>query len=257
MGSCISTCCCDVMCCCGPTRKCKYCGKTRTTLSEFQHQPLPVVFQKIRPLDCMLFKCGSCSSAFIRRVQGRALGHGEFSHCGIVVDASLMPILKDGRPAPPNKLYLLEATQGVTAPDSATGKVMTGVQVRDLAEVIEEYRHTSGGAVAWLPLKDNPLFSDSPISNEIPFILARYYHDIIHKDYEYAHLSHLLLAVSDRPFKHATDQTYFCSELVAAVYQRIKLFEEKLDCETIAPVEFLCNGLIKAPRFEQPVVITL
>eukprot|EP01022_Parablepharisma_sp_SALTPOND_P000402 TRINITY_DN1019_c0_g1_i2.p2 TRINITY_DN1019_c0_g1~~TRINITY_DN1019_c0_g1_i2.p2 ORF type:complete len:343 (-),score=9.99 TRINITY_DN1019_c0_g1_i2:1313-2341(-) len=241
-------------CFCGNPPECPRCHIARLGVETFPTASRSSIIANIRPLDCLFFSSGSCSSGWIRRIQANVLGHGEFSHAAVVVDASIMPIKEGKQPAPTGKLYVLEATRGITAPDTELEAIVTGVQIRDLEKVLDEYEHMKQGVVAWCKLKDNPL--DGPNARKIGQDLNQYYEKIIHKSYEFGNLHHMLLTIAEKPFKHATDNTYFCSELVAGVYQKAGLFEPKLDIETVAPVEIMCNAFKVSPKFDTPVVIT-
>ncbi len=243
--------------CCSPTL-CPHCHIHRESTDGFRTKSYSAILPELRPLDAIFFKSTLISSKFIRWVQAKALGHGEFSHVGIIVDSSLVPV-----PPPdvvPGQLYVLECTQGMTEADLTARKVITGVQLRRLDAVLKEYsdaKNIPGGLCACAHLKDNPLYCGQPARvAKVQETVKNYYSEVIHKNYEWANIYHLLLTIMKNPVKHRTDQTFFCSELVAAVYQKIDLFPAELDCETIAPVEVLCNGMKVTPEFEDPIVIT-
>ncbi len=237
---------------------CPYCHIHRDDTEDFPRAPYSVLLPEIRPLDIIFFRSTTITSKLIRKVQSVALGHGEFSHVGVILDCSLIPV-----PPPdvvPGEFYVLECTAGHVAPDVTWKKVMTGVQLRRLRDVVEEYTNESliaGGQAAWARLRDNPLYSgDKDKVRTVQSSMRSYYNDAIHRTYEFLHFTHMLLTVMDKPFPHRVDDTYFCSELVAAIYQKVGLYPAELDCETIAPIEFLCNNMPVAPRFERPIIIT-
>ncbi len=236
---------------------CPYCHTHRDEIDLFPISPYSSLLPEIRPLDLIFFRSELITSRFLRKAQSVTLGHGEFSHVGIIMDCSVLPV-----PPPdvvPGELYILECTTGHLTPDVTWKKVMMGVQLRRFRDVLAEYTNDAvmpEGHVAWTRLKDNPLYSsDRAKVQRTQETLRSYYNDVIHRSYEVLHFTHMLLAVIDKPFKHRIDDTFFCSELVAAVYQRIGLYPPQLDCETIAPADFLCTDAPVAPRFEPPVVI--
>jgi len=234
-------------------RTCPICGRVSISTDGFVRKRKSEVFNKIQPLDTIFFRTSQIDSAIIRKVQGSALGHGEFSHVAIVVNSSIMPIIELGGKIIPGKLYVLETTLDKTTPDVITGKYMTGVQVRELSSLIDEYSKFPGAIVAWGKLKNNPLLERPSDLCQLAVKLTEYYFKVLHKSYELS--LHLFLAVLANPTKQAEDDTYFCSELVAGVYQAAGLFPPLLDSETIAPVELLCNTQAISPRFEQPIVL--
>lgn len=244
---------------CLPTTdaRCKICGKSTNSIEHYKRLPMLEVLQQIKPLDILLMRTSETSSAIIRTAQLKTIGHGEFSHVGIVVDSSIMPIVEKDGQTYPNKLYFFECTMDDNVKDVISGEMRKGVQVRDLKDYMIGYGKLPGAVISWAKLKDNPLFASPSKLPEIAPKLNEFFKKTIHKDYELSNLHHLLIAIMDGPVKHEPDKTYFCSELVSGVFQACGLFPEYLDIETIAPSELLCNCERIRPKFEDPVVVDL
>jgi len=240
--------------CCN-IQPCKICGKVRTDCNGFEKKSYTEVIDKIQPLDILLTRTNEASSIFIRSAQARLLGHGEFSHVGIVVDSTIMPIVEAGKGMIPGKKYFYECTMDQNVVDVVSGKLRKGVQVKELGAFFEGYMKFPGAVIVWAKLKDNPLYATPSKLPEIVPKTTAFYNNTIHKDYEIRNLHHLLVAVMQNAPDHQPDQTYFCSELVAGVFQACGLFPACLDCETIAPVELLCNNVSKSPKFYDPIVV--
>ncbi len=238
---------------------CPFCNIHRDNVTDFKTSSYKDLVKNIRPLDVIFFRSSTKTSELIRMGESAALGHGEFSHVAVVLDSTTVP---EGTPGvEPEKLYVFEATTGHIAKDVSKDSVFVGVQLRRLEDVLMEYSTSTvlkDGVAAWSRLKDNPLFSADAATkaDAVKDKVKKYYELTIHKDYEFANAHHMLLTIMKHPLKHRTDNTYFCSELVAGVFQQAGLFPAELDCETIAPSEVLCNGMKVTPKFEEPVVIS-
>ncbi len=237
--------------------ECPYCHLHREGTNTFKRQPLSSAYSQIRPLDCIFFRADNPTSSALRKVQASAFGHGEFSHVGVVFGTTILPNLN----LPTEELYVLEyVTSDPRVPDAVSGKAEIGVQLRRLRDVIALYNGDPtipGGQAAWLRLKDNPLLETDEKSSQISSALKSYYDRVIHKQFDAKSPQHRgLMTVKSHPYLHSTDGVYPCAELAAGVYQLAGLLQGEMDCETIAPVELLCNGMRPSPMFEEPVVIT-
>jgi len=119
------------------------------------------VAPQITPFDLLLFKGVDFISKSIQIAQLMATGHDEFTHCGLVVTAEILPSISQLKPG---RLYVWESTtplpetsSGIVSPkDITTGKSKFGVQLRDLEDVLRAYDSSPGSIVAWAPLIKNP-----------------------------------------------------------------------------------------------------
>ncbi len=118
---------------------CPFCKTPCPSADKYARRPREELYDQMRPLD-LIFTCSDeLSSKVIRSIQAGALGHGEFSHVGILVDDSLIPFQQKEGKTTPGQLYFFECGDGKTLPDLVSGKVMTGVQIRELKAVFGEH----------------------------------------------------------------------------------------------------------------------
>lgn len=108
---------------------------------------------QIQPLDVIFFRGDDVVSNAICTMEKSVLGNGDWSHCGIVLTADIIPI-KNGNP---NELYIWESTFDLVK-DVELDDYVFGVQIRRLDEVLHTYSKSPDTKIAWCKLKDNPLF---------------------------------------------------------------------------------------------------
>lgn len=126
--------------------------------------------QTIKPFDLMAFRGGDLASRLINVLEKYEVGHGEFTHVGMVVTSDILPrctvnvgeTIKEIKLIP-GKLYLYQSTFTYNVPyisdgmtDITTGKGFFGVQLCDLEEVIPVYIINKTAKVAYCKLSLNP-----------------------------------------------------------------------------------------------------
>lgn len=128
-------------------------------LEEFKYSELSKEFS---PGDLLLFRGGDWISKTIMGVENFEVGHGDFSHVGIVVNAEALPHISQMKP---DRWYVLESTCTVPyvtdgVPDIRTGATRFGVQIRDLELVVVDYEG--------LKAKEIPKVATAPSKLEPP-----------------------------------------------------------------------------------------
>ena len=234
------------------------------SLESLERKSFLEVKDQMQPFDLLLFRGKGKPSEFIQWIQASVLGNGIFSHCGIVVTKELMPWLKYLKP---KTLYVWESTMSIPigdftddVPNVETGKGKFGVQIRPLHEVIKAYTDVEEESyVAWSPLIASPWeIMDRKILQKIIKILHK---RIGAKTYE-LNLLELLASIFPcfRFLRNKTewiedatqdilrswnlsetqgDMFYFCSELVATIYQEVGILDPSLDPSNVLPMDFL------------------
>lgn len=246
MGNCILSCC---NCCCTQLAKqSNEPDKKRKTVT-FEH-----FFENLEPLDVVWFRGTWPESIFFEGLGQAKFSDGEWSHCALVVTTDLIDI-ENGDP---DRFYLWEATTGDsdTGPDVETKRYTSGVQVRDLVSIIDNYTKFPGTRVGWSRLKLNPL-KDKHRFPEISEILSKFKQDHGRAAYDSSinsiaksiHCNSCCLKCCTCCTKDKNrDSAYFCSEFIARVYQVIRVLPEDLDAETVSPPAL--NG--SDPSFATP-----
>lgn len=246
--------------------------------------------RQIKPLDLLLFHGESIQSRAILLAETITLGHKIplFSHAALVVTKELLPDvpqLEDG------KLYVWECTAGdsqtcldfkatdIEFPD--TGSV--GNQIRDF-EVVLQYCEHINETVAWCPLINNPWKKHQSQRKRICKKLCDFHKSYGNAGYDF-NLVDLLGAVfhSPRSFRNAVDSAiarllkfvhchhgnaykvdkknplrkFFCSELVACVYQLVGVLPATYDCRNYSPMSPLGLGTRMPALTKQIVYLTV
>ena len=215
---------------------------------------------ELKPFDIILFRGGELVSDAISFVEKIFVGEGDWTHTGMVITTDIIPI-KNGVPG---KLYVWESTMSGKLADGInnveTGDGFFGVQIRDLEKVIDKYDKDGDTKVAWCRLLENPLNkkddeTDEEYNQRVELVkenVYKFYKDHNNTTYDYNCLN-LLSAVYDKMPKWKNN-TFFCSELVTAIYQVLGLIPKNIDPELMSPVEFVTseNPLFILP----PITIT-
>ena len=211
----------------------------------------------IKPLDLIIVKGNSIYSGAISAVEKLFLGDGEWTHVGVVIDTTILPI-KNGVAG---KLYLWQSTlSNKEDGDIESGKGRIGVQISDLTKVIKYYNKGKNQKIAWCKLLSNPL--DKKIEEtveeynkrviDVKAILLSFYEENESKLYDCNPCALFKSICSCIPNPCGQRTLYFCSELVTKIYQLVGLIDPKLDPETIAPTELVdCDD----PLVELPPVL--
>lgn len=243
---------------------------SKQTITSKQGTCINDIKSNIKPLDLIVFRGSEFVSDAISLFQKITLGEGKWTHVGLVVTTDIIPI-KNGIPG---KLYIWESTMsgkllGDGANNVETNAATFGVQIRDLEDVVDNYDNDADSKIGWCKLKNNPLdkkdgeseleylLRKSKISTDLTALNKK----IGNATYDYNCLN-LLSTVCCTCTKlrrnvFGSSNKYFCSELVAKIYQNIGIISNNIDSEKVAPEEFLghTNDGIIAP-VEQPIIIT-
>lgn len=236
------------------------------------------VVSQFTPLDLILFRGADFVSDTIRFLEKEELKNGQFSHSAVLVNSEILPRVPQ---LIPGSFYTLESTFSATSgilekftdgvPNALTGKGKFGVQIRDFEDVVTGYLKSSGAAVAWCPLLNNP-WKRRP--NETDAAYADRKQEIIQDTWdvfmEYGARTYdpncldlgAALFPCLRPARKAfrtvlagdekilssvdikIDPTgwVFCSELVALVYHELNIIPASIKPENVTPVDFLGAG---------------
>ena len=156
----------------------------------------------------------------------------QWSHVGLIITSEVFPHPK----LKPGELYVLESTAGGLLGDGVYDVVreetFVGVQIRPLQELLA----LEGDQYAWLPLLERPALRDRSD------VVYRY----LHKGYDWSPLC-LVSSVLERtrPLRNLfinADSRFFCSELVARVYQDLGLLSDELRADNVIPADFVGGG---------------
>lgn len=231
---------------------------------------------KIKPLDLIVFRGGEVVSTTIRLLQELKVNNNDWSHVGLVINTELLPNIPNGKK---NKLYILESALSGDLNDgvpTSDGKIIFGVQVRDLQEVIKGYYKLNNTLVGYCKLKNNPYnqkLYESLEEYEARLLILQADFINIYNEYgtKFFDISPLNLLASIFPsircFRNKWDKYIgigknwlFCSELVALVYHKLGIINlPDFDPSDVIPVDFTSgnddDGLI--PFHKLPPIILL
>ena len=251
-------------------------GTVETNFSKEHAIKYKDIKNEIKPLDLLVFKGGEVVSTAIRLLEQLQVGNKDWSHVGIVINTDLLPNIPNGKK---NKLYILESgmsgdlNDGVPTTD---GKVVLGVQVRDLEEVIKGYNKLDDTLVGWCKLKNNPYnqkINESLEEYEARLLILRSDFIEIYNEYgtKFFDISPLNLLAGLIPqlrcFRHEWDKYIglgkdwlFCSELVALIYHELGIIDDPdFDPQNVIPVDFTSgkdeDGLV--PFHKLPPIILI
>lgn len=205
---------------------------------------------EIKPLDMLFFDGTKITSYFIKNIQENKPNTNKFSHCGLVINRSIMSTLsvKD------DDLYIWESTSSITETDEKLfdvegKKPIHGVQIRKLKYVVEEYLK-KGGKVALAKLINNPLVRRDKESDEeyncrmkyivkiLDFLHIEYYH----RPYELSptHLLSYFPFCSCLSGSASHKKKYIvCSELITIILQHLDVMDKNIDPDRVMPMDFL------------------
>ena len=212
------------------------------------------VKHKLNPLDLLLFKGSEIVSTSIQFLQNLEVGNGDWSHCGIIINTSILPTIKNGKP---NKLYVWESTLSGPLNDDVydtEGNIVFGVQIRSLKQVVKAYNQ-QGRMIAWAKLKYNPCLQQPDetttayqkrfqiLQNQLIQLHQKYHHQLYETNCLtlLASLFQCLRPAREYVQKHTGfgNNTMFCSELVATIYCDLGILDKsEVDPEDVLPVDF-------------------
>ena len=102
------------------------------------------IINRIQPLDLLFLKGTDFVNEAVRVNEDKSYSNDEFSHVVLVINSELCPFLSH---LIPERLYVWQSV-------SIGGQ--SGVEVRDLEEMVTSYCGTEDCSVAWGQLKNNP-----------------------------------------------------------------------------------------------------
>lgn len=215
---------------------------------------------QIKPLDLMVFKGSDVVAHSIAYMENAFLHDGDWNHVGVVVTTDIMPI-KNGIDG---KLYIFESTLSSAMytnniNDIERGTGVFGVQIRPLEEIIYAYDDDLDTKVGWCSLINNPI--DKDIEN-VRMLMTAFKEEHGDATYDY-NICNLLSTVmctctSCRRACCGRSNKFFCSELVATIYQLFGIIGPDVEPVKICPIELLgvtndnIGIIVKLP----PVVVT-
>jgi hypothetical protein len=245
-------------------------GTSKSKLTYKSGTQLSTIKSQLRPLDLIVFRGSEFVSDAIAMVQKLRFGSGDWSHVGLVVTTDLIPI-KNGKPG---ELYIWESTMSGKLSDGVnnieTNRGTFGVQIRNLADVIDKYDLSADSRIGWCTLLNNPTVrqpddSDATYNGRLQSVketLLDFQSEWGNAIYDY-NICRLCTSVCDSSNTlrccgvgdiFGRSDKLFCSELVAIIYQLLGLLPADIDPEKIAPEELLSD--LPCPVQLPPVVIT-
>lgn len=236
------------------------------------------VAKQMRPFDLLGFRGGGFWSDFISKMEEQQTGNGSFTHVGMVVTSEILPYYTVNNlqvRLRPNHPYVFESQlsyPGVSdgVPDVFTKKGHLGVQLRDLDEVLPKYITNPSIKIAWCPLTNNP-FDRQPgeseeTLNQRRLILRSTFMKLFNKyegrlyEVDLEGLAggmfprlRIIREIRDRTYKtvytslhrlglakhnYGPTKWQFCSELVANVYHKIGVLDQKYSAKDVIPPDF-------------------
>lgn len=198
---------------------------------------------QIKPFDLIVFKGEDFVSRTIAYFEKRGkknTKNGDFSHIGMIVTRDVLdePMMEH------NKLYILESTVsgrfGYNVKNIHNSSFL-GVQIRDFDNLIQHYDISDHTAIAWCHLINNP-FQNPEIKQNFNAI----YQEVNHRYYD-ANCFDLFSAIypSMRTIRWFVDKIFrtgnffFCSELVAYVYQKLNIYPNTIEPKNMTPDDII------------------
>ncbi len=220
----------------------------------------------LRSFDLLIFHHPSILSKIVIEAQSLATNMEICSHVGIVLTDEIE--LKGVDMSSPK---ILESTVPLRSDpfDLESGKYKTGVQLRDLGDVVKSYIN-SGGKVGVCRLKKNPLdINKEETIKKFKEIYNEY------KSYEYGNIQNLIGAVfpccrQQRDTINdfvASKKEVFCSQFVSIIYISVGIINDEtdgkkdgiiLDPKNVIPTDFIGNDTDGMVSFvEKPIWIII
>jgi len=210
------------------------------------------ILPKLRPFDAIFFKGNSAFSSVIKlfgKTKKRVINQCDFTHVGVIVTSDIL--LHDN--ILPNRKYILESiVGGIFAHNikDINQKTFSGVQIRDLEEVISAYDIDNSTQVAYGLLINNPI-DTIPFKN-IKEKFTEFYAKYYGKNYDMNPYSLASSACSClRPCRTSvetfcnTDDYYFCSEIITILYKYFGIYPESVNEKDVLPMDIAYSELDK------------
>ena len=231
---------------------------------------------RFRPLDVIAFRGTGFLNNGVVLVESikNVLGGDDFkkevwTHVGLLVNSEILPkeILKTEST---NQWFIWESSTSYSVPDVENKLIMKGVQIRELKAVCDEYAKYADTEITVFPLQANP-WTDVK-SNDVGQRSEGEHEEGDQKQIFKTQLKQLHEFYRGRPYdftgqcaalccclrgirdnvhpliKSIHEYAIFSSELVAAVYKRLKVLPGDTNVENITPNDLICddNKLVKS-----------
>lgn len=201
---------------------------------------------QMRPFDVIFFKGDALFSALISVLEkhgNKIPNSGEFTHVAMIVNSDVLNHEK----ILPGKQYILESVVGGSFAHNVkniNNKVVYGVQIRDLEEVVTAFDKSNDTIVAWGKLINNPL--DNMSLCEIRTRLSEFCNTYVGKTYD-ANPFSLLSSVFPclRKCRNkvetlcGTSDWYFCSEIVALAFKHFRIYPDYVNEKNVLPRDLI------------------
>jgi hypothetical protein len=194
---------------------------------------------QLETLDMILFRGWDWVSRGMLRVESRALGDegGRYSHCALVVRGSDFPVGSPFRND--DKLYAFECTDPKEDEvRNLSGKKFSGVQLRNLDAVVENYDRAPHTEMAWMRMRDEVRPNVDP--KLLEDVVAKY----IDRPFNWNPLDLFgALYETVRPLRSRfrrrwTSEKLFCSQLTALVLRDLGVLADDVDPLNVIPTDF-------------------
>ena len=190
-------------------------------------------------LDMILFRGWDWVSRGMLRVESSAVGRegGRYSHCALVIKGSDFPVghpLREG-----DKLYAFECTDPKEDKvRNVSGKKFSGVQLRDLDAVVENYDRSPRTEMAWMRMRDEARPDIDP--QQLEKIVDRYVDRRFQWNplYLFGALYESVRPLRSRFRRRWQTEKLFCSELTARVLRDFGVLAKDVDPLNVIPTDF-------------------
>lgn len=219
--------------------------------------PFGEIANKVQTFDLFLFRGGDFVSGAIADVEEACVGVRDFTHAGIAIRAKdfymTSPLWRPGD----DTLYVFESTASGKFVDGVNSVVDNkghlGVQLRDMARVVDHYDNSPTTRMAWMPLQDSVrAHIDVRIANVVVEKYMRTSYDascvnLVAAASPFARKirdSRLFRKIRSALCKYCCcgsqpDTWLFCSELCAQIYKDIGVFPDSVVSADVMPVDFM------------------
>ena len=208
------------------------------------------ILPKLKPFDAIFFKGDALLSQIIKTLCNTKIRSDKqigFTHVGVVITSDI--ITHDN--ILPHKKYIFESIINIKSSSSIrdiNGKLFSGVQIRDLDDVVRYYDKSNKTQVAYGMLLNNPIDTQpiSQLKKKFNDFFVRYHM----KSYDFNPYSLISSAYSClRPCRDVveaicnTEDFYFCSEIVALLYKHIGVYPNSVNEKDVLPIDISYSEL--------------